>query len=65
MGTGHRMTPRRRPTKAEKEQARALVAVLEPEPPRLPLWTVMQHKVGTCNPATCPLGRAGESGGAG
>jgi hypothetical protein len=56
---------RRRPTKAEKAQALALVAVLEPDPPRLPLWAVMQHKVGTCDPATCLLCRGSEPDGAG
>lgn len=47
--------PRRRPTKAELAQGRALVAVLEPDPPRPTLWQRMAHQQGTCEPATCPL----------
>ena len=47
--------PRRRPTKTERAQTRALVQVLAPAAPRVPLWALMQHKVGTCDPATCPL----------
>jgi hypothetical protein len=49
------MSLRRRPTKAEKQHARALVAVLEPDPPRPTLWQRMSHAQGTCGPVSCPL----------
>jgi hypothetical protein len=50
------MTRRRRQTKAEHATARAVVQVLEPDPPRLPLWVRMQHTVGTCGgPGVCTL----------
>lgn len=51
----------RRPSKTEQEQTQALVAVLKPDLSSLPLWAIIQHKVGTCEPATCPVCHACES----
>jgi hypothetical protein len=47
--------PRRRPALDEQERTARLFAPPDEPTPRLSLWQVMAHRVGTCVPSECPL----------